>query len=106
MEVQFHARFLNQSDGQWCFMVTLNLAERNFLELGGVIFCTRYSNLKWSTVKISWETEEVYKTTMSKAQAEQLAFLLADLANSSTRVAVHHLISRKDHNPTFFPPLL
>lgn len=78
-------------------MVELTTPERDFLECDGAIWCIEnHAEKCWSIYKVTWEYVDTLNLVgTSEEVATQWAYLLADLALPTERIALHHLIKRR-----------
>lgn len=76
-------------------MNELTLAERNFLEIGGAIWCLRsVESERWEIYKQMWDSEKVFSvTSATREQAIRWIFVLVDLTLPDEKIAIHHDIA-------------
>lgn len=75
--------------------VPLTDIERDFLDEGGALWSVRRAAGGWKVIKLSSDAQTALpEVQQSEYQAVRLAFLLADLAAPTVKVATHHAISR------------
>lgn len=87
-------------------MTQLTHDERDFIERGGTLWCMRMvAQDKWQIYKITWENEEILPVPpTSEFQAALWTCMLAGLAESHGKVALHHAVKRP-MGETRFPVL-